>query len=39
MTNTIEYIKNRSSLIQENISVNSVDVDIQSEVPDNVNYS
>tara|TARA_R100000234_G_scaffold49340_1_gene29611 strand:+ start:1877 stop:2569 length:693 start_codon:yes stop_codon:yes gene_type:complete len=39
MTNTIEYIKNRSSLIQENISVNSVDVDIQSEVPDNVNIS
>ena len=39
MTKTIDYIKNRSSLIQENVSINSVDVKLQSDLPDDVNLA
>tara|TARA_R100000005_G_C4962711_1_gene178761 strand:+ start:107 stop:799 length:693 start_codon:yes stop_codon:yes gene_type:complete len=36
---TKDYIKRTSKMIQENVSINQVDIDIDSEIPDNVNVA
>ncbi len=36
---TEQYIKRTSKVIQENMSINQVDIDIDSSIPDNVNVS